>query len=527
MRNLTSFINESVTTTDIFKESTKIANFLNAKISQSYIDIDGQNFTNSTGNYFGFLFVSKKDGSAIRINWEGQKFHSISFWLNWNYSEDPAKEIFIEDAIPGKSSFSRILPDIAAIINDINSFDNEQDKIDESMLSEHKVEYDGKVYLNKRDLVTKLYEDDLSIRDISRITNLTKEQIKSIVTKYLFKKGGSVYDISDAVGEENNVVRKYVNSSDAEDLSIEYDDSISVVDGLKETIVSSKAVKTGQSKLDDTEYADPDMVFELISEYVMMISKRLLPSVAVTSQGVIGKYFNAEKELNNYGKINEDWIRAKGKLSTEEIYEILWNNRNKIVLFEDCDSIFKDPDSIKYIKTVLDDTGDRDVEWIGPTRSIIDVSDLEDNLEIESRCENWSEENKGKDILPSHFKFEGQVILLSELTKKELLEKEPTILDNCTNIDIIETAKNSLMKLETILPHLKFYKTLDSKGSVVKDITLDDVKQDVFNFINSDAFLKNPKIRGKEITYRIFDEVYKLRYAELDNWKDIAIYAGV
>ena len=132
MRNLTSFINESVTTTDIFKESTKIANFLNAKISQSYIDIDGQNFTNSTGNYFGFLFVSKKDGSAIRINWEGQKFHSISFWLNWNYSEDPAKEIFIEDAIPGKSSFSRILPDIAAIINDINSFDNEQDKIDEA-----------------------------------------------------------------------------------------------------------------------------------------------------------------------------------------------------------------------------------------------------------------------------------------------------------------------------------------------------------------------------------------------------------
>ena len=40
----------------------------------------------------------------------------------------------------------------------------------------------------------------------------------------------------------------------------------------------------------------------------------------------------------------------------------------------------------------------------------------------------------------------------------------------------------------------------------------EELKREVFDFMNSDEFLKNPKVRGKELNFRTFDQIYKLRY---------------
>ena len=151
MKNFASFLTEAtVGSGDIYRASTKIVEYLAKKIGQEYTELDGQSYTNSSGNYFGFLFVSKTDNSAIRVNWEGNKFHSINFWIDWNYDVDPTKEIFVKDAEPGKSSFAKLLPEIAAILKDENSIDNgeqegsEDTEVNESILTERKVEYEGK-----------------------------------------------------------------------------------------------------------------------------------------------------------------------------------------------------------------------------------------------------------------------------------------------------------------------------------------------------------------------------------------------
>jgi hypothetical protein len=79
--------------------------------------------------------------------------------------------------------------------------------------------------------------------------------------------------------------------------------------------------------------------------------------------------------------------------------------------------------------------------------------------------------------------------------------------------------------METILPQIKIYKDMDAKGEG-KDITDEEIKEEVFDFICSDEFLKNPKVRGKELNYKIFSQIYKLKYADLPKWKELAFTCG-
>lgn len=539
MKNFASFLTEAtVSGSDTYRASTKIVEFLAKKLGQEYAELDGQTYTNASGTYFGFLFVSKTDNSAIRINWEGNKFHSINFWIDWNYEADPTKEIFTGDAEPGKSSFAKLLPDIAAILLDENSIDNgeqegeegeaeETDEVNESLLTEKKIEYEGKLYGSKTDLIVELYENDEDLEDIQSIVQLTKMQIKSILAKYLFSKGGSVSEIGEALALTNQEVRKCVHAEEDEDnQTVEHSEKIKVLKGAKETVVQAKLVKKGQQQLDDTQYADPDLVFDEITDYVTMAAKELLPALLITGQGGIGKSYNVEKILDQYGKRHETWERVKGKSSAAAMYNTLWYNRDKIVVFDDCDSVLKDPDAINVLKGALDSSNFREISWATKGEGMVYTLDLDDNKEILQRCQEWSDQHNGKEGIPNHFIFEGEVIFISNLTKAEIYKRDSALLTRCTCIDVVLSAQGVMKRLETILPHIKVYKAMGARGSEGKDITDEELKREVFDFMNSDEFLKNPKVRGKELNFRTFDQIYKLRYAELPNWKDRAFACG-
>jgi hypothetical protein len=76
------------------------------------------------------------------------------------------------------------------------------------------------------------------------------------------------------------------------------------------------------------------------------------------------------------------------------------------------------------------------------------------------------------------------------------------------------------------LTNIRIYKSLGANGNPNKEITDESLKQEIFDFIKSDEFLKNPKIRGKEINIRLFNQVYKLKWSGLENWKDLSFSCG-
>jgi hypothetical protein len=537
-KTFSSFLTEAtVSGGDTFRASTKIIEFLSKKMGQTYVNLDGQKYTNNSGSYFGFLFVSQTDNSAIRINWEGNKFHSINFWLDWDYTKDPSKEIFVKDAEPGKSSFAKLLPDIAAVLKDINSFDgdNEEEQaedtetedLDESLLTERKVEYEGQLYDNKSALVVKLYEDDKDLQEISNIVQLNKKYIKHILARYLYGKQGTVSEIATALGLTNQEVREAVGAEDnGDDTEIPHSEKIKVLRGAKETVVLTNSIKKGEEVLEKTEYADPDIVFDEIDSYVTMAAKELLPALLITGQGGIGKSYNVEKILDQYGKRHETWERVKGKSSAAAMYNTLWYNRNKIVVFDDCDSVLKDPDAINVLKGALDSSNFREISWATKGEGLVYTLDLDDNEEIAQRCQEWSQDHHGKEGIPNHFIFEGEVIFISNLKKAEIYKRDSALLTRCTCIDVVLSAQGVMKRIETVLPYIKVYKAMGARGSEGKDITDEEIKKEVFEFMNSDEFLKDPRVRGKDLNFRVFDQLYKLRVGLPDKWKKLAYSCG-
>ena len=93
------------------------------------------------------------------------------------------------------------------------------------------------------------------MEEIQSIVQLNKKYIKAIIAKYLYEKGGSVSEIGEALGMNNQDVRAAVNAAEGEgeggDNKVEHSEKIKVLKGAKETVVLNKLVKKGQQQLDD------------------------------------------------------------------------------------------------------------------------------------------------------------------------------------------------------------------------------------------------------------------------------------
>lgn len=532
------FINEATASGgNQYNSSVKIIRFLEKKLACEYFDYDCQDYTNQDGNFFGYLFINKEDNSSIRINWEGNKFNSINFWQSWNYNVNPTIEIKTKGLGPGDNQFTRLLPDIADIIAQNNAFDNTtadeiEDQIDETEVNESvlnetgKFQFNGEIYNGKQAVVRKMYDEERSLDEIKTALNLNPKAIKEIIAKYIKEQGGSVKEVATALNVSNIEARELCGEHIDEEGNVTINPAITVLDGSKETLTPTKQIKTTQEYLENTKYADPDLVFDELTDFVTLIGKGMLNSLIVTGDGSIGKSFNADKILDQFGKKNETWVKISGKQTLKSIYTTLWENRDKIVVFEDCDGIFKDAQILDLLNTIFNNGSSKDVEWHEKDEDFVYTADLDDNAEIENRVQDWSTNNKGKDGIPSHFIFNGGVILISKLKKLDIFKKDSSLLSKCTCIDIMICAEDVLKRMETILTNIRIYKSLGANGNPNKEITDETLKQEIFDFIKSDEFLKNPKIRGKEINIRLFNQVYKLKWSGLENWKELAFSCG-
>lgn len=504
MKSFRDFLNEaSVSNADIYPASTKIVKFLEKRLGTTFKEVDGQDYANGSGQYFGFLFVNPENNSAIRVNWEGGTFHSINWWNDYATEMAPAFEIFTGKIAPSQSSFARLLPEIAEIIMNGGSTGTEDDEfeddIDESTQVNEEYEYNGNVYKSKVDIVNAMYDE-----------------------------GKSVEEIKDAVGYPPGHIRNLIarHTGDAAPKSSK-SGAVKVVKGAPEQIVPSKTTKKAQEMLDDTEYADPDVVFKELDSYVSLIGRGLIPALMITGQGGIGKSFTVNDVLKRYGNKGEQYVIMKGHCTPPAMYKFLYNHYNQICVFDDCDSIFDTADGMNILKGALDSGNPREISWMTKGPDVVDTFGVESHEECEALLAEFAEAHGGKDGIPSYFQFEGCVIFISNLSKQAIYKKDRAILSRCTCIDITLAAKDVIKRIQTVLPYIKIYAALKGKGkNGGLDITDNAIKKEVFEFMSSEEFLNNPRIRGKELNFRMFNQIYTYRYADLPDWKTLSYRAG-
>jgi hypothetical protein len=234
--------------------------------------------------------------------------------------------------------------------------------------------------------------------------------------------------------------------------------------------------------------------FGFVKDMVTMLANGDQASVVVTGTGGLGKSHTVSAALRDAGfndvsvldelevgdNIPKNSYRVvKGYSTPKGLYRTLYENRNSVIVFDDCDSVLKDPVSLNLLKAALDSYSRRIISW---------RADIKD------------------EDLPTVFEFKGRVVFISNLSSASL---DQAIITRSLAVDLTMTAKQKVERMRFLLTQPDF---MEDFAMVHKTEAMDLV----------DTLCDNIK----ELSLRTLMQVIKIRKSNPNGkWKDLAEYA--
>ncbi|NPV12749.1 MAG: AAA family ATPase [Ignavibacteria bacterium] len=216
-----------------------------------------------------------------------------------------------------------------------------------------------------------------------------------------------------------------------------------IVEKLKDEpeikIAEDENVNLNSFKINKKVLDDDINIFESIKLYTMQVAYKISNSLVISGLPGLGKSWDVEETLNN---MRIDYISVSGDITTSGLYEILFLNRNKLILFDDIDSIFDSKESINLLKAVLDTKPKRKVSRILKTH--FDSFNMTDD-EIQSKYEET-----GK--LPKQFEFTGRIIFITNRPGDEL---DPALISRSLFVDVNLNIKQIIQRIKSIIPNIQ------------------------------------------------------------------------
>jgi hypothetical protein len=103
--------------------------------------------------------------------------------------------------------------------------------------------------------------------------------------------------------------------------------------------------------------------FSFMEQLVDMVIGGISPSCIITGPGGIGKTYTVAAAMERQGYKEGEYVIVKGFTTPLGLYRLLHDNRRAIILFDDCDSAFKEPTALNLLKGALDTTDKRIISW--------------------------------------------------------------------------------------------------------------------------------------------------------------------
>lgn len=235
--------------------------------------------------------------------------------------------------------------------------------------------------------------------------------------------------------------------------------------------------------------------FHFVENLVAMVATGLTTSAVITGDGGLGKTYTVNKTLIAEGlkdltQMNmlavgtivskrNAFVTVKGYSTPKGLYRTLYENKDSVIVFDDCDSILKDPTATNLLKAALDSYSKRVLSWN-------------------------SESFRGEDDLPRSFEFTGRVIFISNLGQDKI---DQAIRSRSMMVDLSMTEEQKIDRMETIAQSEDFMPDFSQ-----------EFKQDALDLIRS------IKDEAKEISLRTLITVTKIRASGNANWKGMASY---
>ena len=182
--------------------------------------------------------------------------------------------------------------------------------------------------------------------------------------------------------------------------------------------------------------------FEFVKQIVSMVAKKSVNSAIITGQGGLGKTHTVVKTLKDMGlkditdlasfevggrvNVAKSFRLIKGFSTAKGLYRSLYEGNGMTLVFDDCDSILKDPVALNLLKSALDSYSDRYINW---------------NADIRD------------DDLPRHFKFVGSIIFISNKDQESL---DQAVRTRALCVDLTMTENQKIERMNTIIHEVDF-----------------------------------------------------------------------
>lgn len=215
--------------------------------------------------------------------------------------------------------------------------------------------------------------------------------------------------------------------------------------------------------------------FGILENLAAMVIDGITPSLIVTGEGGLGKTHAINKVIEEKHLFGFEFVFFKGYSTARGLYNTLYDNNDKLIVFDDCDSVLEDKIAINILKSALDSYEKRTITWM-------------------------SKMNKS-DEYPQQFDFTGRIIFISNKKRESI---DSAILSRSLTVDLTMTGDEKIERMSSII-----YNILPELPT--------EFKVDALNFLHENKEHPN-------VNLRTLIMISKMRSFNPDSWKQMADY---
>ncbi len=454
IKTFKTYLTEGFSAGDMKKAEKLIIRVLERKVGKKFNKFGTEEVVSGGVKKTGLKYFVDGTVTMVRFNWvakHGSEIESVDVWDGQGDVSVPTVNIDCTAA-----SVVKIIPKLAEIIKSPSSTAGQEFTINESDLSEM-ARPTGEI---KQQFLTSKKITLAKFKKSKKLQNEFQRFQRQV------KKGKGVLAEPTTVNVSKVKVRK----------------------GKKEIVKDDPEIAKGEKLL---KKVSPKEIFEDLVSLSTMVIKGKMPSLIVTGMAGSGKTYEIQSQIKKSGlKRPDDWHLQKGHSSPFGLYSTLYTNRNKLIVFDDCDSVFGDAVSANLLKAALDSYDVREISWSSKSTIPKEMFDQDPD--------KYLSPEKGAPQYPDQFEFKGRIIFISNLPSSKI---EPAIISRSLTIEIQMTHDELTERMQSIIE------------AIMPDIDV-KVKQEVLDYMKEHA----EDFAANETNMRTFVNSIKIRMCD-PNWK--------
>src|SRR5210317_415264 len=273
---------------------------------------------------------------------------------------------------------------------------------------------------------------------------------------------------------------------------------------IKIACTSADAYRATKGKIVEREESDEETIerlrerFDMLEDMTKATKKGDVRAMIVSGPPGVGKSFGVEKVLGKHDLLADiagdsklkKYEVVKGAMSAIGLYCKLYKmaDKDNVIVFDDCDSIFADELSLNILKAALDSKKTRRIHW---------------------NTDSFKLRNEG---VPDSFEFKGSAIFITNIKfdnvkSKKMRDHLEALESRCHYIDLtIDTDREKMLRIQQIITD----GMLDEYGFD------ESIHQEIVDFIDIN------KKRLRELSLRTVLKVADLAKAFPTKWEAMA-----